>query len=113
MCKKSCYFCKHGERNPGYPGTYWQPPEPGYTECLNTAVDFGKLNEIMDIDDEEKLAEVCGHYEARIIEKCGVCRITLGIPEHDIEHYVEDTPVCSKECQDNGYQEYYKATGGY
>ena len=103
---RSCFFCKHGERNPGFPGTYWEPPEPSFTDCTNKEVDFNKLDEIIDIDDEEKLPEFCGHFEPRMVEKCGFCHTKLNIPEHDVIYYVEETPVCSKDCQDSGYREY-------
>jgi hypothetical protein len=105
-CKKSCYFCKHGVFNRGFAGTYWEPPEPSYTECNNGAIDFLALDKIMDIDDEEALPLVCGHYEPRIVEKCGECRKEINVPEDEIEFYVEETPVCSKECRVAGYKKF-------
>jgi hypothetical protein len=105
MSEINCYFCKHGKFHQGDAGSYWQPPEPSYTECQNDNVNE-ELFEQVDFD-EEKLPIQCGHYDPRMVEKCGCCDREMNIPEHDVKFFFEgDTPVCSKKCQDKWYQEY-------
>jgi hypothetical protein len=87
-------------------GTYYDPPEPDYTECQNENVSEEIFEEVE--FDEFKLPLICGHYEPKIVEKCGHCNKEINMPEHDVEYYVEETPVCGKDCFEAGYKEFEK-----
>lgn len=108
--KKDCFHCIHGHHVEGDYGDYWTPSEPSYIECENDKVDWDELEKSKKEHDfnEDKLPYVCGHYKPKIIKKCNGCNKEINIPSDEIEYYLEDTPICSKECFEKSYSEWSK-----
>lgn len=114
-CEKSCFNCKNAKCYGGSPDTRDYPGDAPMAECLlaldekgntldETLFDLGEKNEWR----EEVMPSVCGHYEARVYEKCGECGKVMNSPEFSHELFVyqpfsgEPVAVCSEECLEAG-----------
>lgn len=101
---KHCRFCKKGGYIPGFPGTYWEPPEPDGVDC---EVPTEEMLEKYDYDPAE-LPKHCGGYDPVFAEECGNCKKPMNIPMHEVEYMFEsDIPCCSEECQEALYKQVF------
>jgi len=73
----SCYYCEHAHINPGYHGSYLEPPEPASADCdcLDVSLDlfaiWERLNLKPYVSPESWLPYHCGHFLPRMIRvKC-------------------------------------------
>lgn len=99
MNKKSCSTCKHTVRVMGNSFIYLQENPQNLIECL-LKDELKEIGEKYNWDNL-KMPEVCGRYEARMIDKCSYCGKEINKPEHKWTLFANPTsaPVCSVDCQ--------------
>jgi hypothetical protein len=107
--KKTCFYCKNAEINPGYPDTRLEPGEPASAECQ---VESEYENQCNYKGNYEEYAEKCPKFNPRMIEKCPKCGKIINSPLWSHTIYapsLEDYfPVCSEECRKKAEDELSK-----
>jgi len=95
----SCFDCKKAKVSAGFPGSYWEPPEPAEATCEHQTDDEG------DEDFYERCAERCGKFDPIPVWKCGACKKDIDSPAFSWNlrgedfYSMEPVPACSPECQ--------------
>jgi hypothetical protein len=107
--KPSCFYCTHAILDPGYSGSWDEPPSPPMAECQNDKVSEDLLDSGVPEGEgfdkfqyEEYYASKCGHFNPRLIEKCMKCDEAIDKPEYSWTLWAgcwEMEPVCSEECK--------------
>lgn len=122
-CKKACYNCEYGEFIKGCAATYFDPGEPDAYDCKNERVDEDlvfAIGDRYDWEDEayEKIAEECGGYIPREIEKCKNCKKPMNENIYSWGIWAEDmwdgeVPVCSEKCKEEWKQKNIETMRSY
>jgi len=107
--KPTCFDCKLAIITRGYPDTRLDPGMPDMVEECNAIDENGKLEEIKESVEynEDKLPELCGQFQPKMIEKCcnNNCSKEINAPEWSWKlwaHTLYDSIiVCSEECKKN------------
>jgi len=103
--KPTCFDCKLAIITGGYPDTRYEPGMPDMVEECNAIDENGKLEELKESVEynENKLPELCGQFQPKMIEKCGNCNKEINSPEWSWKLWAttmwNHIPVCSKQCK--------------
>ncbi len=107
---KSCWTCEHADVSAGSHGNYYTPPEGDECDCgcneprfpshlYERAMDWPAGRDGRDVF--EVLADLCGHYQPRLIKQCAHCRAPINEPVAGWQlwaHHWGVEPCCSAEC---------------